>query len=362
LPILSEIRRLVADLAAGLKPEPDCCSNWTRSHYEVARSQGVSPWLHKALRAHPEVRLPDEISLALQNDYRSSLIVSLLREASLRRLVHTFNALDIPLIFLKGAYLGAVVYRDPALRPMCDVDVLVREEHFERAIQLLEGLGYGIVSEALYASDMMLQPSLAFMRQGRFLDTVDLHRALWSLDYYRFPESVIWDRPVETMYWGNRAYFLSPELNFVHLAVHNLNHKGSVRDWLDLFLLLSRVGVNWDALVTLARGLGVVRPMFWVSDELSRSWRLSPPRQVAAEFASYVPHWLEDRVICGRLRELWRLYSRLRLLDGWKTRLDYLWAKVFPDPEYREAIAGNPRWLPYIRARISRLIDSMRRD
>lgn len=361
LNVLPEIRRLVVVLAKGLQPEPGCCRDWTPRHHEVASLHGVSPWLHKALSDYPEADLPTPIAQAFENDYRSSLMVWLLREASLRSLLGTFNSCDIPLIFLKGAYLGEAVYQDPALRPMCDIDLLIREEHFETAVELLAGLGYAVESGALYASNIMLQPALPLTRRGRFLDTVDLHRALLSMDYYRFPSSIVWDQAVEISLWSHRVLFLTPELNFTHLAMHNLNHGGLLRDWLDLALLLCRVGLNWERFVPLTRCLGVIRPVFWVFQELNRTWGLSPPPHVAAELASYTPHWLEDKVICGRQRYLWRLYSRIGLFDGWSAKLGYLGSKMFPARDYREAFAGSPGWFPYIRTRISHALHFLRK-
>lgn len=348
-------------LATGLQPEPECCRDWTPRHHEVASSHGVSPWLHKALSDHPEAGLPVTIAQALESDYRSSLMVSILREASLRRLLDTFNPCDIPLVFLKGAYLGAAVYQDPALRPMGDVDLLIREEHFDSAVELLAGLGYGVESRALYANNILLQPALPLTRRGQFVDTIDVHRALSSMDYYRFASSVVWDQAVETRLWGTRVWCLTPELNFIHLAVHNLNHTGLLRDWLDLALLLNCVGLNWERFVPLARHLGAIRPVFWVFQELSRTWRLPPPRHVATELASYVPHWLEDKVICGRPRYLWRLYSRLGVLDGSGAKLRYLGSKMFPARDYREAFSGSPGWFPYMRARLGHVLHFLRK-
>jgi len=311
---------------------------------------------------HPEVGLPPQISIGLANDYRSSLVVSLLREAALRSLLDAFNSCGVPVILLKGAYLGPVAYQDPALRPMGDLDVLIRDEDFGRAVRLIEDLDYRLVSPALYARDTMFHPALTFSRRARFTDTVDLHRRIRSMDYYRFPSAVIWDQAVETQHLGDRTYFLTPELNFIHLSVHNLDHAGRLRDWLDLTVLAGRVELNWDRLVHLAWSMGVVRPMFRVFEELCGTWQWSPPPEVLTNLAAYSPRWMEDRVIRGRFRYLWRIYSRLSLLDGWRDRLDYLGAKVFPPRDYRLAFAGTPRWLPYVRVRVRRLLDTLRTD
>ena len=50
----------------------------------------------------------------------------------------------IPLLLLKGAALAHLVYRDPTLRPMRDVDVLVRARDAPRAARVLESCGFAV--------------------------------------------------------------------------------------------------------------------------------------------------------------------------------------------------------------------------
>jgi hypothetical protein len=362
LDVLEEIRELVVGLAWNRQLSLGCCQHWNASHSEVAAAQGMTPWLYKELLHRPEAALPHEIFLIFERDYRLSLYASLLREASLRRLLLAFNNCNIPVMLLKGAYLAEVIYGDPALRPMCDVDVGVREEHFESALDLLASLGYGMPAEAVYKNDGMMNAALLHTRNGQVIDSIDLHLSISALDYYRISSSDIWNESIEAEYYENRVYFLKPELNFIHLALHNLHHSNLVRDWLDLIMILSRTSVDWYHLVGLARHLGVLRPLFWIFQGLMQHGAFQPPAAVLSELVSFKPHWLEDRLIRSRYRYFWQLYSRLKLLGGWRSRLDYLSAKMFPARDYREAFAGSPLWFRYILARLRGLGQSLRID
>ena len=53
-----------------------------------------------------------------------------------------FDADNIPAIVLKGAALIALVYERAALRPMLDVDLLVRRDDFARAGKLFHAAGF----------------------------------------------------------------------------------------------------------------------------------------------------------------------------------------------------------------------------
>jgi hypothetical protein len=59
----------------------------------------------------------------------------------LEQIVRLFAARGIPVVLLKGAALLSLVYQDLALRPMADVDLLVRREDLQQAANLLCEMG-----------------------------------------------------------------------------------------------------------------------------------------------------------------------------------------------------------------------------
>ncbi len=358
--LLHAVRELVVTLAMENEPEPGQCREWTGLHVEIARAQGVSSWLSQALGAHPEVRLPIATSRAFETDYKRCVMASIFREASLNILLDTFERSHVPVALLKGTYLAEAVYTDPALRPMCDVDLLTHEEDFERASHLLESLGYWVPSRARYADSVLLTPAVMYIHRNQSLVAVDLHRGLRSMDHYFLPPSVVWNEAVATTLHGYPMFFLTPELNFIHFSVHTLNHSGRLRDWLDLTLLSRAVPLDWDRIMRLTHSLNVVRPVFWVLQELSRNWGLSVPTHTLTACTSYVPYWLEDKVIHSRARYFWRFFSRLRLLDGWPARLRYMGLKLFPSKAYRKTFSSDTRWSSYFRARLRHLVYFLR--
>ncbi len=62
-------------------------------------------------------------------------------QSELTEIVRWFNEADVPVMLLKGAALNLTVYPRPDLRPMSDLDLLVRPGDAERALSLLKGHG-----------------------------------------------------------------------------------------------------------------------------------------------------------------------------------------------------------------------------
>ncbi len=356
----SEIRRLVADLSTEQPVGPDRCRNWTSDHLAIVLSEGIGPWLYRTLRDRSEIGLAAEFWEQLDRSHSQAMRLSLANQACFREVAAAFSAEKIPVLVLKGAYLGTFVYRNPALRPMCDVDLLVREEHFEQARQLLERLGFGIYAEPLEGDYRILQPALAHTRSGTFPCAVDLHRALLSMDYYRLSSSIVWQEAVEGELYGQPVFFLSNELNFIHLGMHTLTHIDLMRDWLDLVLFLRRIDLDWNKLASLAGSLGVLRPLYWVFRNLEQEWGVVAPRRFVDSLAAYVPARMEDRVVRHKFRYIWRFVARLQLLPRMSIRLGYLRQRLFPEGNYGDGVSGIRGWLTYAASKINYFLEFYR--
>ncbi len=356
----SEIRRLVADLSTDQPVGPDRCRNWTSDHVAIVLSERIGPWLYRTLRDRPEVGLAAEFLEQLERSHSQAVRLSLANQACFREVVAAFRAEQIPALVLKGAYLGTFVYRNPALRPMCDVDLLVREEHFEQARRLLERLGFEIYAEPLEEDYRIFQPALAHMRSGIFPCAVDLHRALSSMDYYHLSSSIVWQEDVEGELYGQPVFFLSNELNFIHLGMHTLTHIDLMRDWLDLVLFLRRIDVDWNKLAWLAGSLGVMRPVYWVFRNLEQEWGIVAPKRFVDSLAAYVPARMEDRVVRHKSRYMWRFVARLQLLPRMSTRLRYLRQRLFPEVNYGDGASRIRGWLTFAASKINYFLEFYR--
>lgn len=155
----------------------------------------------------------------------------------------------VAVLLLKGAALIAAHYGDPGLRPMADLDVMVREEDAERAIAILRGRGYAPAAPVDAAARAMVH-SAPFTRPGA--PPFDLHWRSFELEEDR----VIWDGVVEMKYQGVTVRVPGPADQLLHACV-----LGSIWDWdapqrwvLDAMAVVRSSGdrLDWGAFVARA--------------------------------------------------------------------------------------------------------------
>lgn len=96
------------------------------------------------------------------------------------------GAHSIPCMPLKGVVFQQVLYADPATRLLSDVDVLVPDEQFGQALQIL--LRAGFREPAVRSSSIAIP-----LRSPRGLD-LDLHRRLFSAGRYRLATRQLFER------------------------------------------------------------------------------------------------------------------------------------------------------------------------
>ncbi len=106
-----------------------------------AEAHGIAPLLYTHLKA-AGVQLPSSIKRELQGLYLRHRHANQVRTRVLRDVLAACEAASIPVLVLKGAALCHLVYAEPGLRPMSDVDILVPRSDLWRAQRLLSELGF----------------------------------------------------------------------------------------------------------------------------------------------------------------------------------------------------------------------------
>ena len=105
--------------------------------------RGFMPVYLKAKKIHADLNMPQEIEDRLHLQYLLRARRSEGIEKAVLEVAREFNRSGIELILLKGAALILTLYKkDAALRPMSDIDILVRKADLPRAEDLLRSLGY----------------------------------------------------------------------------------------------------------------------------------------------------------------------------------------------------------------------------
>ncbi|QMU69773.1 nucleotidyltransferase family protein [Streptacidiphilus sp. P02-A3a] len=222
---------------------------------------------------------------------------ALLRE--LRAVLTAFHEVGLKVVPRKGAYLSWAVYREPEVRPMGDLDLMVRHDQIGEAEAVLDSLGYatGTLSPSLRVLDPLDRQTLAFWRiytnnaPTRFRLTsveqvqaysVDLvHNLFLPRSGYSMPVDPLIDRAQLVDFRGAPFWALPPELHLVDIAAHlfkesttisyiNAGRHQSLSQFRDLAELIEQhPTLDWTAVVDAASGAGIEAPIYFALAHLN---------------------------------------------------------------------------------------------
>ena len=109
----------------------------------MAKQEGVAALLYWQFKDgnRPEGP-PERVYAALKSEYYNTLANNSVLFEELERVLEALEHAGVPVILLKEAALAGTVYENIGLRPMGDLDLLVKVERFSEAYAAIEGLGY----------------------------------------------------------------------------------------------------------------------------------------------------------------------------------------------------------------------------
>jgi hypothetical protein len=236
----------------------------------LAGRHGFAPSLDYALRASG-VQPPERDARALER-YRKGCAGSSLRVLqSLRLALGVLAAEEIEVIPLKGWTLGRLLYPDPSIRTMSDVDLLVKARDEPRALSALRragGLVEGGPSSALGGmSHRQHLPPI----HGIGAVPIELHRVAIS-DYGAVMSAEpLFSRAKPIDVDGLPAYALAIEDLFLYLAGHAVEHTFERLSWLlDLKLLVRSAPIDWAEVARSAKHCRRSGSLEWTMSLLER--------------------------------------------------------------------------------------------
>jgi hypothetical protein len=248
----------VQDLAAG------GLLDWNRVA-ELACLSGTAPLLYSHLkRIDPAARVPCAAADMLRAFFVRNAARNLVILRRLHDILLELSRENLPVIALKGVALAEAVYGNPALRPMMDVDLLVRPEALAAAESALKRLRYRFHGDPGKRARYLREHYHLVFCSELDATTVELH---WNIDKLprasRVDIAGLWDRSVETRIAGAEARVFSPEDMVLHLGIHASVKNGfrrSLRSLWDIREVVERSpGLEWRRVAHLAADWGFTR-------------------------------------------------------------------------------------------------------
>jgi len=160
--------------------------DWT-SFVAQAERHGVAPLVYRHLRA-AQVGLPDEAVRALQGLYLAHRHANMVRTQTLTQVLRELDAVGIEALVVKGGALCHLLYPEPALRPMSDLDLLLRRSDIEPARCVLRALGMSAPLPPGGQADKSL-PTAGAIVDGVWVG-IELHYDLFEAS---FGAAMTWD-------------------------------------------------------------------------------------------------------------------------------------------------------------------------
>ncbi len=131
-------RRFIIENLCNRSPLLTSTLDWTKIK-TVADEEGVIGILYKNLK---DAGVPQLVPTSFKDYYLSITARNIINVNALERLEDALKSTQIEVMTLKGASLLNSIYLDIGLRPMGDLDLMIRPEKQERFVNLLHNLGY----------------------------------------------------------------------------------------------------------------------------------------------------------------------------------------------------------------------------
>ena len=334
-----------------LSMRPSEIQDWETITKDAA-GHGLIPLLYRRLKgSNLHRQLPGDLAGRLEEQRFALAARNLMLASELERILAACEERQVPCAPLRGLALAERLYGDITARPMGDLDLLVRKHDLPEVAAILLGFGF---------SEMDRRPGFAqafyytlkFFKDRHGWIIVEPH---WSLAYPPFTDRLdmegVWKRCVRGRVVGVETWLLGQEELLLHLCLHLTHHDGAAPLlWfyeLDRLLRANQTALDWSRFVALARQAGLG---FFLAQAL---------RSVQALFATPIPGEILGQLTREPPRSFERRLVRLLagastvdgkeslavffLLKGFRAKLRYVFALLFPSPEFMQIQYGLTR-------------------
>ena len=323
--------------------------------------QGIIPLLYWNLsRIDAGKNVPVKIMDDLQKMYYGNLTRNMLLYHELSNILKAFKAEGIDVIVLKGAFLAEVIYKNIGLRPMKDIDLLIREEDLPVTIKEMARLKCHFANifptklhEQLY---VQLQPTLSeelqYINQNNNV-IIEVH---WDIQPPTSPFKIeiktFWKNAKPIKIAGIETLMLAPEDLIKHLCLHLNKHNHlkeypakPLRDYCDIAEVTKhyRETINWSYLLQSSKNHGIEEPIYQILSVADKYFDAFVPTEISSEletvkasadFEDILRMRREDDPEGEDKPKEFSYLINLKKIDGFWNKARILLGDVFPCKEF----------------------------
>ena len=294
----------------------------------------LAPFVYARLRSTAAwPALPAATRARLSASFQSFSLRTYFLENELAHIVAALAAVGVPVMLLKGAALGRLVYDSPVERPLNDFDLLVPPDQVTVALRALAARGYEAQSLfwlSAWQRRYRAEVPLICRARERWRLLLELHWALLELPYYidAIPGADIWQNAVPAPGLPG-AFVPDPATLLLHSCAHaafHHSHDERLLWLLDVERLLRLPTLDWEIVLARATRWKLSAVLFRRLALAQSRLGASAPPTVMARLAHSAPDRWEQRMIGLGDEQPGRAWRRARiswLAFGARQRLRY---------------------------------------
>ncbi len=195
---------------------------------EIANCHQILPFLYYNLSGlNLQNLVPKNIFVIMKNYHYSNLVRNSLFEKEISLILKSANLKGLTIIPFKGfGLIQTLYYRDPGLRIMADIDILIKEAEFQEIKNILIQIGYLEKKETTekYHQRYYFETVFSKIFSPNLSLVIEVHRALSPGRPHQIKLPYLWERAQEKTVTNQRLLCLSEEDTFLSLALHLRRH------------------------------------------------------------------------------------------------------------------------------------------
>jgi hypothetical protein len=342
---------------------------------ETSIEHRIAPLIYYNLEKVASDKVPADTMKTLRGTYNATLARNILALNQLTSILKALSDANIEVIILKGAALAETIYPNIALRPFCDIDLLIHKEDFPIVEATLSQIGYSLPWDFLRNFIPQFGNEIHYEKGDEVL--LDIHWHIVPFPHSKYmPIQHLWKTPIKINIDGIDAFVLSPEMLLIHLCLHtSKEYCYSLLQLVDISEVIFYYGDTLDWELILERVLlykvhfpfhylHIVKELFDVPIPSFVLEQLSVPK--ASFFNEHVYNILADPKVSNIK---WAI-AQFLMLDGVKSKSQFVTGKFFPEKEFMQKkyqcnnVFGSYylRWREALQGGMKALLQTFRRN
>ena len=296
--------------------------------------------------------------------------------SELEEILLCFREHNIESILLKGIDLAARVYPERSLRPMADIDLLIRNDDLVNIEKSLVPLNYLMHPAFKKNLGKPVSPYLnTVVCKKLTVPFVSLHLHWHILNNTFYPGygylskldiNKIWQRAEPATLDGNKVFRMEPNHLLLHLAQHHYKH------YFDRLMLLTDIDTvinkyndifNWQDIISDAVEFNFQRPLYYSLYFAAKALDTDISQDTISELKPLVISRLERRfvikVLEGKQNKNYAFFMLLAMNKGIFKKIAFIFRTVFPHPKFifqLQEVYGISSKFKYMLNHLSRII------